>query len=396
MDPAWLLLLPVAALSGWFAARRRYPKSDGQSSSQNTPDAYFQSLNFLLNEQHDKALDVLVEALEEHDESLEIQLALGSLFRRRGEIERATQLHQGLIARPGLAGDKKGQVLFELATDYFKAGLLGRAENLLVESGSFQQLREPALRLLVQVYESEKEWESAIGAATRLNVLTGEKLGIVIAQYHCERAERYLSAGDNRSSEKQVSQALALDSGCARALILQGRLEASQGMHREAVESWTRLGEDHPAFLYEVVHLVKGSANALDDELLFWRFLDQAVAASGDERLHLMLIDHLATEKNAGEAEEALLMWVSKTASLVGVHRLLQLREEGPPQALKLTDVRLLQRATQKILADRPGYECRFCGFLGKTLHWQCPGCRHWNSTLPRSASVTLDNKEIL
>ena len=245
MDPAWLLLLPVAALSGWFAARRRYPQSDGQSSSQNTPDAYFQSLNFLLNEQHDKALDVLVEALEEHDESLEIQLALGSLFRRRGEIERATQLHQGLIARPGLAGDKKGQVLFELATDYFKAGLLGRAENLLVESGSFQQLREPALRLLVQVYESEKEWESAIGAATRLNVLTGEKLDIVIAHYHCEVAERYLSVGDNRSSEKQVSLALTLDPGCARALILQGRLEASQGMHREAVDSWTRLGEDH-------------------------------------------------------------------------------------------------------------------------------------------------------
>ena len=196
MDPIWLLLLlPLAGLSGWWAAQRTRAQGVDRSTSKALPQSYVRSINFLANDQHDEALDVLVKALEDHDESLEIQLALGTLFRRRGEIEKATQIHQSLISRAGTSPEQKSIVLFELASDYFKAGLLDRAENLLLELGVTENFREASLRLLVQIYESEREWERAIAAAEILDKITSVDLAPQIAQFQCEMAERALVAG---------------------------------------------------------------------------------------------------------------------------------------------------------------------------------------------------------
>ena len=392
MDPIWLvLLLPVAAGSGWLAARYRNVARGKDAPGLPATTAYFKSLNFLLAEQHDKALDVLVQALEEQDEDLEIQLALGGLFRRRGEIERATQLHQALIARAGLSPEHKGQVLFELANDYYKAGLLDRSENLLLEAAGRKELLEPSLHLLVQIYESEKEWKSAIGVAGRLDKLTGGDLRVVIAQYHCELAEREVSAGNYPLAQAEVAEALVLDPSCARARILEGRLQAFSGNHLDAVGSWSGLVGDHPEMLCEVVHLVKSSSSALGSLSLFRGFLDRAIAATGDERLKLILVDHLAANGSEQEAEKVLLELVNEAASLPALHRLLQFREVDTADSQISADYRLLRHVTGKSLSDRTEYECRFCGFQGRSLHWQCPGCRSWNTTSARPFSAILN-----
>ena len=389
MDPIWLVfLLPVAAGSGWLAASYRSIARGKDSSELPATAAYFKSLNFLLTEQHDKALDVLVQALEEHDENLEIQLALGGLFRRRGEIERATQLHQGLIARAGLNPEQKGQVLFELANDYYKAGLLDRSENLLLEATGRKELLEPSLHLLVQIYESEKEWKSAIEVACRLDKLTGGDLRVVIAQYHCELAEREVGAGNYPLAQAEVTEALGLDPSCARAKILEGRLQALFGNHLEAVDSWGSLVGDHPEMLCEVVHLVKSSSSALGNLSLFRGFLDQAIAATGDERLKLILVDHLTASGSEQDAENILLKLANEAASLPALHRLLQFRTFDNADSQIGADYRLMRLVAGKSLSDRPGYECRFCGFQGRSLHWQCPGCKSWNTTSARSSSA--------
>ena len=156
MDPIWLLLLlPFAAGSGWLGAARALAKKRQREVS--LPTAYFKGLNFLLNEQHDKALEVLVTALEQDKETVEVQLALGSLFRKRGEIQRATRVHQNLVARTQLDDSQKLHALYELAQDYYKAGLLDRAEHLLVEIDGVDELEESAQQLLLQIYEQEKE-----------------------------------------------------------------------------------------------------------------------------------------------------------------------------------------------------------------------------------------------
>ena len=204
MDPIWLLLLlPLAAGSGWLGAARALAKRRQREDS--LPSAYFKGLNFLLNEQHDKALEVLVTALEQDKETVEVQLALGSLFRKRGEIQRATRVHQNLVARTQLDDSQKLQALYELAQDYYKAGLLDRAEHLLVEIGGVDELEESAQQLLLQIYEQEKEWESAIKVAKNLETFDGQSLSGVIAQYHCEIAENAITEGRYGSAQSKDS-----------------------------------------------------------------------------------------------------------------------------------------------------------------------------------------------
>jgi len=389
MDPVWLLaLLPLAVVSGWLAARRARSQPRHPSPPKGISETYFRSINFLANDQHDKALDVLAKALEDHDESLEIQLALGTLFRRRGEIEKATQIHQSLISRAGLRSEQKSQVLFELANDYFKAGLLDRSENLLLELGAGEGLREPVLRLLIQIYESEREWDSAITAASRLDTLTAEAWSPVVAQYHCELGERDLSGGNYAAAKSRADEALKLYGTCARAIILLGRLEALMGKHRQAVATWMRLCEEHPDMVHEVARLVQASAESLGKPVLYIDFLNRALAGSADERLQLLLVDYLSSQGRTQEAETHLLSWVDENASLPGLHRLLEIRTGEDSTTVSTQDYRLVQRVTGKLLADRTGYECRFCGFQGKSLHWQCPGCKHWDTTAPRLATT--------
>ena len=391
MDPTWLLLLlPLAGLSGWIAAKRGRFHGTHPSGSSVLSEPYVRSINFLANDQHDEALDVLAKALEDHDESLEIQLALGTLFRRRGEIEKATQIHQSLISRAGISPEQKSLVLFELANDYFKAGLLDRAENLLLELGVSESLREASLRLLVQIYESEREWERAIAAAEALDRITGEAWAPRIAQYQCEMAERALIAGDYSAAKNRAAKALRLNRNCARAIILRGRLEALGGKHRQAVTTWTRLCAEHPEMLHEVTRLVQTSAQSMNDAEIYLEFLRRAIAISSDERLQLSLADFLLEARRTEEAEALLRSWSKEEGSLSGLHRLLEIRAERDLTGEASGDYQLMRKVAGRLLADRSGYECHFCGFQGKSMHWQCPGCRHWDTTAPRLNTIKL------
>ena len=208
MDPTWLiLLLPLAAGSGWYFGHRKVVQAVNHEAS-SLPSAYFRGLNFLLNEQHDKALDVLVGALESHVDTVDVQLALGTLFRRRGELDRATTVHQNLVAREGLEPSYRLQALFELAQDYYKAGLLDRAENLLLQVKGERELEESANQLLLQIYDQEKEWERASSIDRFLQgfVNTGVFDG-VIAQYQCEVDEAAIAAGGYQTARSKVADA---------------------------------------------------------------------------------------------------------------------------------------------------------------------------------------------
>ena len=391
MDPIWLLLLlPLAGLSGWWAAQRTRAQGVDRSASKALSQPYVRSINFLANDQHDEALDVLVKALEDHDESLEIQLALGTLFRRRGEIEKATQIHQSLISRTGTSPEQKSIVLFELANDYFKAGLLDRAENLLLELGVTENFREASLRLLIQIYESEREWERAIAAAEILDKITSEALAPQIAQFQCEMAERALVAGDYGAAKDRATKALKLNRNCARAIILRGRLEAFSGKHRQAVATWTRLCVERPEVLHEVSKLVQTSAMSMNDDEVYFHFLRRAIAVSADERLQLSLADFLLQVDRSEEAEALLRSWSEEQASLSGLHRLLEMRSGSDLTSEVNGDYQLMRKVAGRLLSEQSGYECRFCGFQGKSMHWQCPGCRHWDTTTPRLNTIKL------
>ena len=323
MDATWLLLLlPLAAASGWYAASRgiRSPRT----VRSDIPQAYIKSLNLLLNEQQDKALDVLISALETHEETVEIQLALGNLFRRRGEIERATQLHQNLIARSGLDPDQRLLALYELGQDYYKAGLFDRAESLLLEVAAAVEYSESAYRLLLQLYEQEKEWDNAIDSAKRLSSASGEDLTGLLAQYYCELAEERMTSGLYQECAGFINQALTSEKNCTRALMQSGRLRAIKNEHQLAIREWTKIVNLHPEMMTDVVSLVRQSYQSLGRLSDYRKFLERCIELNNDFRLMMTLVDLLVEIGQPSQARSRLLSWMRNTDSLKSLTGLIE------------------------------------------------------------------------
>ncbi len=378
MDPVWLLaLLPLAAGSGWLAAtfaRRQGPAA----AKRQLPTAYSPGLNLLLNEQHDKAIEILVKALEEDTETVEVQLALGNLFRRRGEIARATRIHQNLIARDNLDDAQRTQALFELGQDYFKAGLLDRAEDLFRELTEIAEHSEQAHRHLLQIYDQEKEWESAILVARRLGELGVRSIAPVIAQYHCEIAETAIREGRYDNAEDHAARARSIDPGCVRAIIQSGRLSALHGNHAEAIERFRQVEQCNPAYLGEVLDLIATSYRTMGSVAEYRRFLESTVERHNDIRLMFALVEVVDELEGSLKAEEFLVRWLRKRPTIFGLYRLIELKLKQKPR--DKADLELLEGMIGSLVKKDSGYACRQCGFTGRSHHWQCPGCKSWNS----------------
>lgn len=378
-DLLWLLL-PLAVASGWLAARM--DQKHRQGNGRDLPSAYFQGLNFLLNEQPDKAIEVFIQMLEVDSDTVETHLALGNLFRRRGEVERAIRIHQNLIARPTLDKSQRSLALLELGQDYLKAGLFDRAENLFLELAEIRVHTEQALRFLVHIYQQEKEWDRAISASRKLARVAGRSQDEVIAQFYCELAEQAFAEQDFAQARRLVGDAFAVDRKCVRATILLGKIEAAQGRHREALKSWKKIEEQDPTYVGEVVGLVAASYQELQDEGGLYEYFDGLLRRHGGVTLMLALADVIKKRDGVQAAAEFVANWLRRQPSVQGLHGLLALNLVTADPSSQ-ADLNLLQGIISELLEEHQGYLCQECGFRGKTLHWQCPGCHRWNSVKP-------------
>ena len=230
-----LLLLPVAVYLGWWLARTLDRRSSNKRN-QLFSNQYFQGLNYLLNEQPDKAIQVFLELAEVNQDTVETHMALGSLFRRRGEVDRAIRFHQNIIAKPGLEPEQRTQALLELGEDYMRAGLLDRAERLFAELIETDAHTPSALRSLLEIYQQEKDWEKALEQAQRLEQVSGEHMGGVMAQFCCEMAEAALADNDRERARRHLRQARRHDPRCIRARFVLAELSAQEGDYKAALE----------------------------------------------------------------------------------------------------------------------------------------------------------------
>jgi len=386
-DLLWLLL-PLAAASGWYAAhrdqRRRSSRKDGNLS----PD-YFRGINYLLNEQPDKAIEVFTQMLEVNTETVETHLALGSLFRRRGEVERAIRIHQNLIARPTLDKAQRSQALCELAQDYYKAGLLDRAENLFLELTEIPAHAEQALHLLMHIYEQEKDWDKAITAGRRLARTADGKLEPVLAQYHCELGERALQTGNVTQALASAMEALAIDPKCVRASILVGRVAAMQGNERDAIRAWQKIEQQDAEYLDEVIDEIAAAFRKLNEESQFMLYLREVAARRPGMRTLLTLSELIRARDGESAAQTFVAERLRQQPSVPGLKRLIDLQvTQDVPVARESID--LVKDVLGQLAAQQEGYQCRQCGFHGQALHWQCPACHGWVSMQPASCAVSL------
>jgi lipopolysaccharide biosynthesis regulator YciM len=375
------LLLPIAALSGWLVGRRDRQKTSLHLGSE-IPLGYIRGLNYLLNEQPDKAIDVFIQLLDVNSDTVETHLALGSLFRRRGEVDRAIRIHQNLIARPTLNPEQRMHALNELGQDYMRAGLLDRAEALfseLIETGPHTVT---ALQQLIDIYQQEKDWEQAIEIARKLAIKTGKSQDSVIAHYFCELAEQELRANETHKALKFVKKALNTDHNCARASILEGDIEHQLGDTKAAIRAYRRVEDQDRDYLPEILESLTSCYRELNriDEMIV--YLREILGRQGSISVMLTLAELIREQDGDTVAAEFIAQQLQTRPSVRGMDRLIDLALnliKGPGQE----KLEVLKNVTTQLLVNNPVYKCDICGFSGKTLHWQCPGCKSWNTVKP-------------
>ena len=373
------LLLPLAAATGWFSGRRG--RRTGSAPREHNP-AYFKGLNLLLNEQPDKAIDVFVQMLEVDSDTVETHLALGNLFRRRGETERAIRIHQNLIARPTLSKQQRAQALLELGQDYLRAGLNDRAEGLFDELLTHKLFQVEALRNLHLIYQQEKAWDKCLVAAGRLEALGEPSLRVERAHYFCELAQQALDARNNPLAESLLKKAIAADKKNVRATILLGELAREQDDFAAAFRFFSRVEVQNADYLGEVIPQLIECGNKAGKRVLLRQILERGADKHGNVEAVKVLADLVQAERGEQAATELLSRFLSHNPSLPGLEHLLSLRLHaavGEPEPLLLS----LRDLIGHMLDAGYGYRCGHCGFQARRLHWQCPSCKNWGSIKP-------------
>lgn len=381
-DLVWLLLLPVAAASGWWVASRSYRRGKEQVAPEFTSD-YIKGLNYLLNEQTDKAIELFIRMLEVNSDTVETHLALGSLFRRRGEVDRAIRIHQNLIARPTLTTEQRGLALLELADDYMRAGLLDRAENLFLELIELNLHNSAALWHLLDIYQQEKEWDKAIAVAHRIESDAGKPMDSIVAQYCCELAERSLDHDDYGEAVSLLHRALESDRNCVRASLLIGRLERERGNCGEALKAYQQVLQQDVEFTPEVVDPLISCYTEMGKSEEIPSFLNQIVEAYPAVKSVLRLAELLEKREGREAAEQFMLQQQRSTPSLRGLRWVIHAQLDRAVEQDGRAGLQLLDDLTGKLIEGLPSYHCQQCGFDAKRIYWQCPSCKRWNTVKP-------------
>ena len=382
-DIALLGLILAAILIGYLLGRRdQYRRSQNQDRTLSKD--YFVGLNYLLNEQTDEAIETFIKVLDINNDAVDTYLALGSLFCRRGEVEKSIRVHQDLLARPSLTPSQSMRVQLALAKDYFSAGLLDRAEAILVDvSRQNNAFRDKALLQLLTVYEREREWHSAIDVAEQLRRSQGEQYAVHLAHYYCEQAEIELRSNNRVATRKAIRNAFARDKNSVRASLLLGQIEFEEGNYKEAMKVLQRVSRQNMDYISLSIPLLEMTSERLNWRNNFGSYLARCLNERPTSAIILAMTRMLLKEQGEQRAIEFLTEQLEKYPTLKGVNVLINLqirsrRADGGDNSLQL-----IHRLTEKILESRPVYSCISCGFSGAKMHWQCPGCHSWQTVKP-------------
>lgn len=380
------LLLPVAAMSGWWVARRVRPNS----LKKNKPfSGYLQGLNFLLNEQSDRAVELFVKMLEVDSETVEIHLALANLFRRRGEVDRAIRLHQNLIARPSLSRLHRSQAELGLALDFRHAGLYDRAEVLFNKLRNEPATRVESLENLSEIFQQEKEWDKAIDASTQLASVTGEQCNDLLAHFNCELAELALTRGDLRSAQRQVKLASNYRGKAVRALILSAQIEMARDRRGAAYRNFALVVQNHAEKLPLIWAELKECAQQLGRERDLQELLRESLNRNSSPALICALFDMMRTGSGTPAAIEFLTGQMEQNPSVTLLKKMLELTRDDQ---ITLPDdaIGTIMGLIERLIGGGNHLLCRHCGFKASSHHWQCPSCKQWD-TLEVSEELAIN-----
>ena len=376
-------LLFVAAALGYLFARY------GEDSEDNDPEAsgrlnsdYIRGLNFLLNEQPDEALEVFIRMVEVDNETLETHFALGGLFRRRGEVDRAIRVHQNLIARPNLNQEQRDQAYFALAEDYLRSGLYDRAEKIFMEFEESSKHRDASLHKLIRIYEMTHDWEQAIDIYLQL-----EQRGAVdggpdqVSHYYCELAEQAKNSGDLGTAKEMLSRAIKRKADSVRAQLMTADLLQEAGEHAKVIPIYARVIRQDPRLASEVSPRSARSCREAGGERGLSSILSEVHAEHTSARDAIALAAIRDEQIQNPVALDCVQQFAVDHPILGALIDIDHLTHEDP--AVRAATMARIRTALGRIAAQSSRYSCTKCGYATMGLLWQCPSCREWETVVP-------------
>lgn len=377
---ALYILLLVALAVGFLLGRRDRRRPTEQRVAESND--YFEGLNHLLNERHDLAIDAFVTNMAVDKGSVDTHLALGSLVRRRGEVDQAIRIHQNLLARSALSAAHRRKTELELARDYLAAGLLDRAENLLLElaDGSGEH-RRTARELLLEIYQQEKEWAKAVAVGAEL-ARGDQHVRERLAHYECELAEAHIAKRELRAARAALSRAGRYDADLARVPLLGAELEMAAGRYRDVCKALRKARQLEPELTAETLPLYRAACEALERPQQYLDYLFESVELAPSPRLVEEIARTMETDRDHQAAVRFRLEKLASAPTLEGFVNLLE-RLHAADAPLEVEEMAPLIEIGRAELDHQPRYRCRHCGFGSRSLMWQCPSCRNWGVLKP-------------
>jgi len=370
---AGLFLLLAAA--GWLMGR--FGEREEREPAPPLNVDYLKGLNFLLNEQTDQAMEHFLKMVRVDDKTIETHFALGSLFRRRGEVDRAIRIHQNIMARPDLAAEQRDQAMYSLAKDYLHAGLLDRAESVFADLAEGSRYQVQALDSLCRIYEQEKEWQKAIDAGQKLEVLGGRSLELQIAHYYCELAEAEAAAGNFTAARSYVKKSQTRRPRTLRGALVRAHIAQKTNDKKTALKLYNRIIDESNYLIAETLPEIVGiyrseqSVPQLDKAL-------QALVERRPEMLSLVAYTAIVNDIGGIASVDACVEKYMRDEPTLG--EFVDVQQLSNPQDDSFSRVRT---ALSKIAKSTPRYQCQECGFSSQRLLWQCPSCREWETQRP-------------
>lgn len=368
------LLLPIAACMGWYIGRRPIQANRNLEK--------LLGLSDLLSRRSEKSAEAVIDWLDANQESVETHLTLGSLFRRRGEVDKAIHIHQNLIGKSTLTPEQRASSLLELSRDYMRAGVLDRAENSLKELVDQGKELEASLQYLIDIYQQSKDWLRAIETAEKLQNSLNRDMSRHIAHFYCELAEQRWLKGERVAANDYLKQAIEKNPKCVRVSLLLGGIEAHAMNYKAAIKYYQQVQKQDQAFLSEIIVPLSRCYEGLGNPEGLFKYLSQALQTNPNLSVVLVFADLLQKTKGEEEAIQFVIEHLRVHPSIRGINRLVQFtvaRSEGSIRS----DLTILQELMEKVVANKPFYRCHACGFSGRTLQWQCPGCKRWDVIKP-------------
>jgi lipopolysaccharide biosynthesis regulator YciM len=377
----WMLLVfPLFFVMGWITARMDIKELLSESSL--LPRSYFQGLNFLLTEQQDKAIEAFIEVVKVDPQTIELHFALGSLFRKRGEVDRALRMHLNLVERADLDETKKQQALFELAQDYLKAGILDRAEV------AFQQLltspyAKDSLDFLLEIYQKEKDWLKAIDICQRLTDLTGQSHSKEASAFYCELATYELSRKQTDAAVVHLEQALEVNPHAVRATIMLGDLESGAGNYKSAIDIWKRIEQQDSNYIQLAAEKILQAYRQIDNENEGVDLLQEYQKKYPSHDLMNVLFQAVLKRDGAEAAYQLVRNELQRNPTLLGLDKFLEARLLEVTEKNR-ADVELVKNLVHQRTRSLAMYYCSNCGFKARQFYWHCPACHGWETYSPK------------